>query len=174
MGWRRRPTKPPELEASAEVGGNLDNLSGWPYGHHELVHHVGIPDSCIQLLQGAEQSGRAPALLVIADDLHMNPVESQMALSVYVLAIAFGPLVLGPLSELYGRSIIIHSCNVWFLAWSFACTFASTKGLLIAARFLAGFGASLVYAVSNSSSSMKSITKRFLDRYGSPRGLLAS
>ena len=89
----------------------------------------------------------APALASMAKDLDMNNVESEMALSVYILAIAFGPLVLGPLSEVYGRLILLHSCNVWLLVWTTVCGFADRKGLLIAARLLAGFGGSLIYAV---------------------------
>lgn len=39
----------------------------------------------------------APALSHIAKDLKMNSIESVMALSIYLLATAFGPLVIGPL-----------------------------------------------------------------------------
>ncbi|KAH8665497.1 major facilitator superfamily domain-containing protein [Ilyonectria robusta] len=90
----------------------------------------------------------APALSTIAKELDMNSAESVMALSIYLLATAFGPLVIGPLSEIYGRKRILHISNVWFLVWNIACGFAYTKGLLIAARFLAGFGASSVYALA--------------------------
>jgi MFS family permease len=89
----------------------------------------------------------APAIETIAIDLNMSTVESTMALSVYLLATAFGPLVIGPLSEVYGRKFIFHSTNVWFLVWNLICGFANSKGLLIAARFLAGFGASAVYSL---------------------------
>ena len=89
----------------------------------------------------------APALSSIAKDLKMNNVELEMALSVYIVAIAFGPLILGPLSEVYGRESLLHACNVWLLVWNIVCGFANSKGLLIAARFLAGFGGSLIYAV---------------------------
>jgi multidrug resistance protein len=90
----------------------------------------------------------APAISTIAIDLNMSNVESTMALSVYVLATAFGPLVIGPLSEIYGRKNIIHITNIWFLAWNLICGFANSKGLLISARLLAGFGASAVYTVA--------------------------
>ncbi|KAI5458803.1 major facilitator superfamily domain-containing protein [Mariannaea sp. PMI_226] len=90
----------------------------------------------------------APALSTIARELDMNSAESTMALSIYLLATAFGPLVIGPLSEMYGRERILHASNVWFLIWNIACGFANSKGLLIASRFLAGFGASSVYALS--------------------------
>ena len=90
----------------------------------------------------------APALTQIGSDLNMNPVEQQMALSVYVLAIAFGPLIIGPVSEVYGRLPTVHGFNLWFLLWNLVCGFSNTKGLLIAAQFLAGIGGSLDYAIS--------------------------
>nr|POE88290.1 putative efflux pump mfs2 [Quercus suber] len=88
----------------------------------------------------------APALGPISQDLHMSSIEAQMALSVYLLASAFGPLVLSPLSELYGRKPVLHASNLWFLAWNLACGFADSKGLLIAARCFSGFGGSVAYA----------------------------
>lgn len=90
----------------------------------------------------------APALPLIAKDLDISSTEAVMALSIYLLATAFGPLFIGPLSEIYGRKRILHASNVWFLVWNIACGFAKTKGLLIAARFLAGFGASAIYALA--------------------------
>ena len=70
-----------------------------------------------------------------------------MSLSIYLLATAFGPLFIGPLSEIYGRQVILHSSSIWFLVWNVVCGFARTKGTLIASRFLAGFGASAIYAL---------------------------
>ncbi|KAF7362116.1 putative efflux pump antibiotic resistance protein [Mycena venus] len=89
-----------------------------------------------------------PPLPTIKTELHMNSTEAAMALSIYLLATAFGPLIIGPLSEIYGRKNILHACNAWFLVWNLVCGFANTKGLLIAARFLAGFGASSIYALA--------------------------
>ncbi|KJX95857.1 MFS multidrug transporter like protein [Zymoseptoria brevis] len=90
----------------------------------------------------------APGIPDIATDLKMTNLEGTMALSAYVLATAFGPLVIGPLSEVYGRKNVIHVTNIWFLAWNLICGFANSKGLLIASRLLAGFGASAVYTVA--------------------------
>ncbi|CAG8950927.1 hypothetical protein HYFRA_00003144 [Hymenoscyphus fraxineus] len=90
----------------------------------------------------------APAINTIAKDLRMTTTESTMALSVYVLASAFGPLVIGPLSEMYGRKRIVHITNIWFLVWNLICGFANSKGLLLASRLFAGFGASAVYSVA--------------------------
>ena len=90
----------------------------------------------------------APAISTIAQELDMNSSESVMALSIYLLATAFGPLIVGPLSEVYGRAPILHASNVWFLVWNIVCGFAKNKETLIAARFLAGFGASAIYALA--------------------------
>ncbi|KAF2152747.1 MFS general substrate transporter [Myriangium duriaei CBS 260.36] len=91
----------------------------------------------------------APALGVISEDLRMNSIESSMALSVYLLASAFGPLVLSPLSELYGRKPVLHCSNTWFLIWNLLCGFSHTKGMLIGSRALAGFGGSVAYALGS-------------------------
>ena len=90
----------------------------------------------------------APAINTIESELQMSTTESFMALSVYVLATAFGPLFIGPLSEVYGRKSVFHITSVWFLIWNFVCGFANSKGLLISARLLAGFGASAAYSLA--------------------------
>ncbi|TVY84583.1 putative efflux pump mfs2 [Lachnellula suecica] len=90
----------------------------------------------------------APAINTTATELNMTTTESTMALSVYLLATAFGPLLIGPLSEVYGRRSIFHFTNIWFLVFNLTCGFAHSKGLLIAARLLAGFGASAVYSLA--------------------------
>ncbi|KAG6009342.1 hypothetical protein E4U21_002650 [Claviceps maximensis] len=90
----------------------------------------------------------APALASMATDLHMTSTESVMTLSIYLLATAFGPLFIGPLTEVYGREVVLHGSNIWFLAWNVICGFANTKQLLLVARFMAGFGASSVYSLA--------------------------
>ncbi|KAK5121368.1 hypothetical protein LTR85_005534 [Meristemomyces frigidus] len=89
----------------------------------------------------------APALTTIAVEFHINSTEANMSLSVYLLATAFGPLLIGPLSEIYGRAPVLHASNIWFVVWNLVCGFSNSKGMLIAARLLAGFGASAVYAL---------------------------
>lgn len=90
----------------------------------------------------------APALGTIASDFDMSRTESMMALSVYLIAAAFGPLVIGPMSEVWGRRPILHATSLWFLGWNIVCGFANSGSLLIAARLMAGFGASAIYALA--------------------------
>ncbi|TKX26334.1 MFS transporter-like protein 14 [Elsinoe australis] len=89
----------------------------------------------------------APGITTISEELNMTTTESTMALSVYILATAFGPLILGPLSEVYGRKPLVHGINIWLLVWNLICGFAHSKGLLIAARLIAGLGGSAVFTL---------------------------
>ncbi|VDC03823.1 unnamed protein product [Peniophora sp. CBMAI 1063] len=70
-----------------------------------------------------------------------------MTTSIFVLAYAFGPLLLGPLSEMYGRTRVLQIANMWYLAWNLGCSFAQSQGQLIAFRFLAGLGGSAPLAI---------------------------
>lgn len=56
--------------------------------------------------------------------------------------LAIGPLFLGPLSEIYGRSRVLQLANLWYLVWNLGCGFAQNKAQLIVFRFLAGLGGS--------------------------------
>ncbi|XXG96172.1 hypothetical protein Hte_002451 [Hypoxylon texense] len=122
-----------------------ENPLDWPAGRKWMVTDVLSATGFNRIMVSTIM---APALSTIASELNMNSTESAMSLSIYLLATAFGPLFIGPLSEIYGRRVVLHASNVWFLVWNVVCGFATTKGTLIAARFLAGFGASAIYALS--------------------------
>lgn len=90
----------------------------------------------------------APALDVIGRDLHMSQAEASMALSIYVVAFAFGPMVLAPCSEVWGRRPIWIVGASWYVLWNTVCGLSSNRGLLIAGRLMSGLGASAEFAVS--------------------------
>ena len=90
----------------------------------------------------------SPALTAISRDFHItNQVELELTLSIFVLAYAIGPLFLGPLSEIYGRVIVLQFANAFYFAWNLACGFAQNKGQLMAFRFLSGLGGSAPLAI---------------------------
>ncbi|KAH6657702.1 putative efflux pump antibiotic resistance protein [Truncatella angustata] len=124
---------------------DASNPKDWPNGRKWAVTDVLSATGFNRIMVSTIM---APALSTIATELNMNSIESVMSLSIYILATALGPLFIGPLSEIYGRQVILHASNIWFLVWNIACGFAKTKETLIAARFLAGFGASAIYALA--------------------------
>lgn len=90
----------------------------------------------------------APSLFQIQKDFNIqSDFELQMVLSIFVLAYAVGPMFLGPLSELYGRSIVLQCANVVFLIFNTACGFAQSSPQILAFRFLSGLGGSAPLAI---------------------------
>lgn len=94
------------------------------------------------------------------------PIGSQsFGLIPIIFHLALGPLFLGPLSEIYGRAIVLQSANIFFLSmslyllsdlkhpevlpkvWNIACGFAQNTGMFLAFRFLAGLGGSAPLSV---------------------------
>jgi MFS family permease len=86
----------------------------------------------------------APAIQQVMATFHSsNPLLASFVVSVWILGYFFGPLVIGPLSELYGRLPIYAICSVLFVLANVATALAPSLGSLIFFRFLAGsFGAS--------------------------------
>jgi MFS family permease len=140
------PSKKPEdpFLVAFDPHFDADNPKDWPSGRKWAVTDVLSATGFNRIMVSTIM---APALTTIAHELRMSSTEAVMSLSIYLLATAFGPLVMGPLSEVYGRSKVLHVSSVWFLVWNIVCGFANTKETLIAARFLAGFGASSIYAL---------------------------
>lgn len=91
----------------------------------------------------------APALSTIAKEFDMNSTESAMALSIYLLATDLDPWLSGRCLRCMVGSLFLHASNIWFLIWNIACGFANSKGVLIAPRFFAVFGAGAIYALAN-------------------------
>lgn len=71
-----------------------------------------------------------------------NASLASFIVSVYLIGYCFGPLLVAPLSELYGRSPVYHVCNALFLIWSVACALAPNLASLIVFRLFSGLAGS--------------------------------
>ncbi|KAJ5638455.1 hypothetical protein N7528_000845 [Penicillium herquei] len=58
--------------------------------------------------------------------------------SVFLLGYCFGPFLIAPLSEIYGRVPLYHACNFLFLVFTVACAVSQSMPQLILFRLLAG------------------------------------
>ncbi|EFW18822.1 conserved hypothetical protein [Coccidioides posadasii str. Silveira] len=63
---------------------------------------------------------------------------SSFTVSVFAIGWAVGPLVLPPLSELYGRNPLYHASNLFLTLSSMACALSSNLTMLIVFRFFMG------------------------------------
>ena len=74
-----------------------------------------------------------------------NVLLADFVVSIYVIGFTTSPLVLAPASELHGRAVIYHICNVSFVAFSVASVVSTDLGILISFRFFQGcFGSAPV------------------------------
>jgi multidrug resistance protein len=82
----------------------------------------------------------APAAQLIMDDYHTtSTIFATFSVSIFVLGFASGPLLLAPLSELYGRVVIYNITNVLFLLFTILCAVSKNESMFLTFRFLSGF-----------------------------------
>jgi multidrug resistance protein len=103
-----------------------------------------ITVSLFTFISPVSSSMIAPALHNIAVEFHEDPNSSvvPLALSVFVLGFAVGPLFIGPMSELFGRRIVLQVSNLFYFIFNLACGFSQNTSQLVAFRFLSGLGGS--------------------------------
>ena len=71
-----------------------------------------------------------------------NSLVAALTVSIYLLGFAVGPLLISPLSELYGRLVIYHVCNICYLGFTVGCALSTNTAGFLAFRFLCGCAAS--------------------------------
>ncbi|KAL2261489.1 hypothetical protein VTK26DRAFT_4064 [Humicola hyalothermophila] len=97
--------------------------------------------SAITLLTPFASSILAPGIVKLNEEFgNDNDIVGTMTVSVYLLGYVVGPLFLAPLSELYGRRIVLSAANVFFCLWQIGCALAPSIEALIVFRFLTGVG----------------------------------
>ncbi|RMZ80542.1 hypothetical protein DV737_g2958, partial [Chaetothyriales sp. CBS 132003] len=139
----------PQTQTAKEADPNLvtwdgpddpKNPKNWPFA---LRWQITAVSSAFTFIAPVSTSMTAPALYVISQDLNIHASFARsMTLSIFVLAYAFGPFIIGPLSEMYGRRSVLQLFNLMYLAFNTACGFCKTGPQLIVCRFFAGLGGS--------------------------------
>ncbi|TVY81423.1 Efflux pump radE [Lachnellula suecica] len=93
----------------------------------------------LSLLTPVASSMMAPGVPLILEEFQTDSQQvATFVVSAFVLGFAVGPIFIAPLSELYGRNKIYHTCNTLFVIFTIACALSSSMGMLIAFRFLGG------------------------------------
>ncbi|RYP28640.1 hypothetical protein DL767_007122 [Monosporascus sp. MG133] len=106
--------------------------------------------SLIAFLSPLVSSIFAPGISFINRDFHnTSQYLAAFSISVFVLGFAFGPLFLSPLSEIYGRRLILNLSNIFFVAFNLGCALAPNLNGLIAMRLLAGIGGSACLTIGS-------------------------
>jgi DHA1 family bicyclomycin/chloramphenicol resistance-like MFS transporter len=82
-----------------------------------------------------------PALPRMAADLHATDSTVQLTLSAFIVGLALGQLVLGPLSDALGRRRPLLAGLALYVVGSVLCAVSPDAWLLVAARFVQSLGA---------------------------------
>src|SRR4051812_18718339 len=105
-----------------------------------LVAMTGVAPISLYLL--------VPALPVLATSFGRDISIAQMTVSLYMVGIACSQLIMGPLSDRFGRRPVLLAGLGLMVAASVACILAETLPQLIAARFFQALGGATGMVVS--------------------------
>ncbi len=120
------------------------------------VSDSGVANSKIMLMLLVAMTGVAPislyllvpALPVLATTFGRGISVAQMTVSFYMVGIACSQIVMGPLSDRFGRRPVLLAGLSLMVAASVACIFAESLPQLIAARFLQALGGATGMVIS--------------------------
>ncbi|KAF1996896.1 MFS general substrate transporter [Amniculicola lignicola CBS 123094] len=99
--------------------------------------------SAITFLSPLASSIFAPGVTFVSQEFNnTSQILASFSVSVFVMGFSIGPLFLSPLSEIYGRCIVLNISNIFFCAFSLGCALAPNLAGLIIMRFLSGVGGS--------------------------------
>ncbi|MBM7366079.1 multidrug effflux MFS transporter [Gordonia hydrophobica] len=79
-----------------------------------------------------------PGLPALGDDLHTSPAAAQLTLTTFMLGLAAGQLLMGPLSDSLGRRRPLILGTALLIVAGIGCALAPSIGVLIAFRFMQG------------------------------------
>ncbi|RMD39803.1 hypothetical protein DV735_g5322, partial [Chaetothyriales sp. CBS 134920] len=94
----------------------------------------------LSLLTPLGSSILAPSVPQLMEEFgSTNSALASFVVSVWILGYAFGPLIVAPLSELYGRLWVYHVNTLLFIIFCAVCGLSTNLPMIIVFRFFAGF-----------------------------------
>jgi MFS family permease len=88
------------------------------------------------------------AMTAIGEEFGVSsPQKKTLPISVFMIGFMSGPVIWGPLSEQYGRRVVIVFAFVAFVLWTMACALSPNFDALIVFRFFVGVFSSAPVAV---------------------------
>ncbi|RAL09762.1 MFS transporter [Aspergillus homomorphus CBS 101889] len=99
--------------------------------------------SSITFISPLASSMFSPAIGFVAREFMVtNETLLSFSVTIFLLGFVFGPLLLAPLSEIYGRRVVLSAANWFFVVWQVGCARAPNMTTLIVSRFFTGVGGS--------------------------------
>ncbi|KAL1875805.1 hypothetical protein Daus18300_002996 [Diaporthe australafricana] len=137
--------RPEDFVVDWDSDNDPENPANWPW--LKIWVNVGLVSGVLFIgsLATAIFSPGVPELL--SEFHNQSKLLGVMAVSIYALGWGVAPLVLGPLSEVFGRLGVYHATNIVFTVSTLASARSPSLTTLIVLRFVAGCAASAPNAV---------------------------
>lgn len=115
---------------------DLNNPQNWSSA--KKWSHI-IMVSLFALVTNMAPTMCVPGAPVFLHEFHVtSSTVAQLAITIYVLGLAVGPMILSPLSEAYGRLPIYHVSNLLFLIFLVGCGVSRNVAEFMVFRFISG------------------------------------
>ncbi|KAI9443577.1 MFS general substrate transporter [Lactarius indigo] len=103
------------------------------------------------LYSGCTSSSPAFTINAVSQDFRVGKEVATLAISMFLLGLGIGPLLAGPLSEVYGRRIIYRVSFLISFVSTFPVAFAPHIAVYLIFRFVMGFCAAAFFSVAGGS-----------------------
>ncbi|KAF8920630.1 MFS general substrate transporter [Mucidula mucida] len=87
----------------------------------------------------------------VAEEFGVSHIVTVLSISLFVEGLGCGPLLVGPLSEVYGRNNVYRASYAFLFIFSFPVTFAPNIAVYLIFRFITGFCGSAFLSVAGGS-----------------------
>ncbi|KAK1981631.1 major facilitator superfamily transporter [Colletotrichum cereale] len=116
----------------------------WPHARKYLM----LALSCVATFLTAYTAGSySPPSSIMADDLGTSQLKVLVGITSFCIGFALSPMVLAPLSEIYGRYPVFVISGVLYVIFQAVCSVAPNLAVMLIARFLVGVGGSVFSSV---------------------------
>ncbi|KAH7367026.1 polyamine transporter 3 [Plectosphaerella cucumerina] len=150
-----------EKGAASEPEGSDPNVVNWD-GPDDPENPQNWPDkkkwmnigliSGLTLVTPLGSSMFAPGIpSIMVEFKETSSIVATFVVSVYILGFAFGPLIVAPLSETYGRRHLYNWGNVFFVIFSIATALSKNMDMMLAFRFFMGLAGSVPITIGSGS-----------------------
>ncbi|ESK91477.1 hypothetical protein Moror_2609 [Moniliophthora roreri MCA 2997] len=109
-----------------------------------IVLVISLASLCVT----CSSSAAAFAEGAMAEEFHVSRIVTILTVSLFVVGLGVGPLVAGPLSEVYGRNIIYRVSFTLLFVFSWPIVFAPDIAVMLVFRFLSGLCGSTFLSVA--------------------------
>ncbi|KAF3349551.1 polyamine transporter 1 [Verticillium dahliae] len=78
------------------------------------------------------------SLVSLSESFGVSEYVAGLSITVFLLGFCAGPFIFAPLSEFYGRRVVLFATSPIYMAFTFLCAFPPSFASLLVGRFLAG------------------------------------